>query len=91
MTTTVNRYEVPVDGLVHQVALQGKVLHVAARWAWVVEFWALADSLVPQETRHFQAIPTGLGEVPEGAEYQGTAIAPDGLVWHLFELPGGGR
>ena len=85
----VHRYDVPVDGLIHQVALQGPILHVATRRTWIVEFWVLDDDLVPAQTHFFEAIGTGQ-QVPDDAEWRGTAIAPDNMVWHLFELPADG-
>lgn len=86
----VHRFEVPVDGLSHEHALSGDLVHVAARRPWTVEFWALTDTLVPIEPRYFQAFGTG-DAVPEHAVWRGTALAPDQLVWHLFEIPAGAR
>ncbi|MDH2425783.1 hypothetical protein [Sphaerisporangium sp. TRM90804] len=81
------------------VKMAGDPVHVAAgrigvgeNAARVVDFWAEGagwddpDTRVP---RTFQVFGTG-HPLPEGARWWGTTPrCPDGLVWHLYELPGG--
>ena len=83
------RYEVPVDDCFHEFALSGEVLHVACRdpQAAKVEFWAL-DTGGPPVQRGFVVAGTGQPlPWPPGARYVGTALAANGLVWHLLEAP----
>lgn len=82
---TVHRYEVPVDEQWHDLTLTGALLHVAARRPDVVDVWAVAAAL-PARTRSFRVFATG-EELPGAGilAHRGTALAPAGLVWHLFE------
>lgn len=78
------RHEVPVDDRFHTVAIQGTPLHVACRRTLTVEFWApWSDDLEPRQ-RTFIVVGTGQS-MPDDLSYRGTALAPNGLVWHLME------
>lgn len=78
------RHEIPVDDQWHELHLgPDGIAHVATRSADVVEVWAIDDPrlvIIP-----WRLIVVGTGhELPDLAEYVGTALAPHGLVWHLF-------
>lgn len=85
MPLTIYRYEVPVDDQWHELRLSGDLLHIAARKADTVELWAFSDGS-PGATRAFRVFGTGQ-PLPDDATigYQGTTLAPSGLVWHLFD------
>jgi hypothetical protein len=78
------RYEVPVDDEWHEVQLTGPIVHVAAHFGQVspLHFWALSGVGEPHPAR-LRVFGTG-HQVPDDAEYRGTAII-EPLVWHLFE------
>lgn len=81
------KYEIPVDGQTHGHTIpEGATLvHVACQdGPGFVQVWALVDPLRQPETRDFQVYGTGQ-DVPSDARYVGTALAPFGLVWHVFE------
>jgi hypothetical protein len=79
------RFEVPVDDQWHEVRVNTDPVHVAARKADVVEFWALVTENAPQIARRFRVFGTG-HPIPRGCWHRGTAIAAGGaLVWHLLE------
>jgi hypothetical protein len=79
------RFEVPVDDQWHEIRVNTDPVHVAARQADVVEFWAPVTDNAPQIPRKFRVYGTG-HPVPPGCWHRGTAIAPGGaLVRHLFE------
>lgn len=88
MTGLVLRYEVPVDGVWHALALSGPVLHVDTRNRGLVEVWALDDG-GPKAERRFQVFGTGQ-PLPDGVvAHVGSVITAQGaLVWHLFEEMG---
>jgi hypothetical protein len=78
------RHEIPVDGAWHELELgPDGIAHVATRSPDVVEVWTIHDQrLVPIPWR---LIVVGTGHpLPDLAEHVGTALAPGGLVWHLF-------
>jgi hypothetical protein len=85
------RFEVPVDDDAHVLELPTHFgvhppLHVAARDARFVEFWIEAIEDYGTLSRHvLQVFGTG-HDLPENAEWRGTAVAPYGLVWHLYQL-----
>jgi hypothetical protein len=85
MATAIHRYEVPVDDCWHSLPLSGDLLHVAARQADVVEVWAFSGGGTTT-ARTFRVFGTGQS-LPAGdpVDYRGTALAPNGLVWHLME------
>ena len=58
----------------------------------LVEFWAEGDlDGGPHKSMWFQVFGTG-HELPSGARWWGTtARTPEGLVWHLYEVPAGER
>lgn len=99
MTRRMFRYEVPVDGKVHEHGLNHHPAAVAARLVMVdsghgfgdeyghlVEFWAEYTDGAPLSARTFQVFGTG-HQVPDSARWIGTcARTTDGLVWHLFEV-----
>lgn len=87
---TMYRYEVPVDDLPHTLHLGGDPRAVAAtrsRLGHVVEFWAEHHDGEWTAPRAFQVYGTG-HRIPDSATWRGTAGRVDGLVWHLYELPG---
>lgn len=77
------RYEVPRDGLWHQFLLRGPIRHVAARDTLAVEFWAEDDADADAMPERLYVVGTGWAW-PSGGEWVGTALAPDGMVWHLL-------
>lgn len=85
--TKIYRYEVPVDGKLHQIKLQGEILSVACRNHHIIEFWAYHfDNPIFERTRTFVVVGTG-HEITYVHEHVGSAIAPSGyLVWHLLEI-----
>ncbi|WP_181785087.1 DUF7352 domain-containing protein [Streptomyces phytophilus] len=53
----------------------------------IVEFWAEGSLETDGTVRTFQVLGTGHA-LPDGAQWRGTtARTPEGLVWHLYELP----
>ncbi len=88
MSKKVFRTTVPADGQWHSIELQGPILHVLTRNTHFVEIWFLHDTEQPKTMHDLVVVGTGL-EIPEDANtYMGTALAPSGLVWHLFEKTG---
>ncbi|OLT13036.1 hypothetical protein BJF79_03815 [Actinomadura sp. CNU-125] len=91
MTERIYRYVVPVDDAPHTIHLTLAhagygPLHVAATND-EVEFWAVHSDEYPDQPYTFQVVGTG-HPLPPGAQWRGTAPrTPDGLVWHLVELP----
>lgn len=81
------RYEVGLGGPV-TVGLAGDPVHAGALGDGTgVEFWAEHDEAKPARPRAFQVFGTG-HPLPEGAKWAGTCPrTPDGLVWHLYEIP----
>lgn len=88
MSRAVHRYEVGLDGPV-EIGLSGNpVAFGALAHSAGIEFWAEHDEALAEVARTFVIVGTG-HHVPEGASYVGTAPRTrDGLVWHLYELPG---
>lgn len=85
MSSTIYRYEVPVDDHWHVIPLSGAVLHVGSRTPDVVEFWAL-QSGGPIIPRMFRVFGTGQPLPDRPLRHCGTAMAAGGaLVWHLME------
>jgi len=79
------RYEIPVDGEWHILALSGGVLHVDCRALDTVEIWAL-HSGGPELQRAFQVVGTGQPLPDEWKRHVGTCLSPDRrLVWHVVE------
>jgi hypothetical protein len=81
------RYEVPVDGLWHEIPLTHDPLAVAARDLNAVEFWAV-QNMPPVIVRNRQFMVVGTGDVmpTEWHRHWGTAVTPGGsYVWHLLE------
>lgn len=84
MTSTIYRYEIPVDDQWHPLPLSGAIVHVASRDPYAVELWALDGG--PTVTRGFRVFGTGQ-PLPDDVQHVGTAIPPGGrLVWHLMEM-----
>jgi hypothetical protein len=83
VTCRVYRYQVPVDDRAHTLTLTGPIRHVAARQPDIVEVWAEHFENAPATARTLQAYGTG-HPIPAGATWIGTALAPHGLVWHLY-------
>jgi hypothetical protein len=83
------RYTVPVDDQEHVIPLSHSPVAIAAD-LFSVEFWAEHTEGTPQVKRAFRVFGTG-HPLPEDAEWVGTAPrTPEGAVWHLYEIPGGG-
>lgn len=82
--TAIYRYEVPVDNHWHSVEVAGEIVHVATRSVNKVEIWSLG-TFGDTTSRTFRVYGGGQ-ELPESAQYVGTAIAKP-MVWHLFEKP----
>lgn len=81
---TVHRYEVPVDDQWHVIdGVKTPILHVAARHPGTVEFWAEHNSIDDGIQIELKVFGTG-HLIPIDAAYFGTALAPYGLVWHLY-------
>jgi hypothetical protein len=85
MPLAIHRYEIPVDDQWHTISLSGDVLHIAARRSDTVELWAFSDGSAGA-TCAFRVFGTGQPLPDDSAlHYRGTALAPHGLVWHLFD------
>lgn len=82
------RHEIGLDGPV-TVGLTGDpVAFGALGYSAGIEFWAEHDEAKEAVLRTFVIVGTG-NRIPGGAVYVGTAPRTrEGLVWHLFELPG---
>lgn len=76
------RETVPVDDAWHVLELGGDIEHVATRGHAYVEIWFLDDPGRPVCERCFRVFGTGQ---PIEGRHVGTALTPDGLVWHLME------
>lgn len=84
------RYTVPVDNEAHEVEMSSTTdpVAVAASDGLRVEFWAECLRRAPQARRSFRVFGTG-DPLPDDARWAGTcARTSDGLVWHLYEVPG---
>lgn len=86
MSRRVYRYEVPVDDCDHELTVHGQFRHVASRNPEVVEVWVEHDPNVTGLAFRFRVFGTGQ-VIPDGALWFGTALAPCGLVWHLYAVP----
>lgn len=97
MTSRMYRYRVVVSDRPQTFELTASPVHVAADRVGVgpdaehvVDFWAEFDEGALAVPRTFQVYGTG-HELPESARHCGTtARTPEGLVWHLYELPSEG-
>lgn len=83
------RYAVAVDDRPHFVYLTGDPLHVGCQYLSEVEFWAENDPDDSPAPVAFQVFGTGQ-PIPDGAVHVGTCPRLQGLVWHLYRLPGEG-
>jgi hypothetical protein len=100
MTRRMLRYQLSVDDQPHTIELKaGASVFIAAHsqsGPAYVDFWAEGEldehaTAGPVEPRTFQVFGTGQ-PLPDGAVWRATtARSPEGLVWHLMELPGGAR
>lgn len=90
MVHKILRYEVPVDGKVHEFFLSSELVLIATRHANLVEFWTIHTEGKGLAQRFFYVVGTGQ-DWSEHDRYLGTAIVPNiRLVWHLIErLPNG--
>lgn len=89
-------YRLVVSDNPTQITIDGDPVHVAASRLGVgpdaqhtVEFWAEGslEDTGTERARTFQVFGTGHA-LPDGARHWGTAPrTPEGLVWHLYELP----
>lgn len=90
-TKTVHRHEVPVDDQTHTFRLTSNPRTVDAKrvgLTHVVEFWAEHHGDECAISRVFRVYGTGQ-PIPGDARWWGTTKRTDGLVWHLYETPGG--
>jgi len=76
------RFYIPFDGHAHPLSL-GSDPEQLAIVELGIELWAIPGG----QLRAFRVYEHGQ-PVAEGAALIGTARAADGLVWHLYELPG---
>lgn len=92
MSRVVWKYEVPLDGLIHEVELPvgAQIVSVAAQEGLRLHFWAVVRlGRAETEARHFLWLGTG-HDIPFGVagfgrfEHRGTVHA-GAYVWHLFE------
>lgn len=83
------RYRVGIDGPERVVMTGEPVAFAPLPYSAGIEFWAEHDDAKPEVPRTFVIFGTG-HPVPARAVHVGTAPRTgEGLVWHLFELPGG--
>jgi hypothetical protein len=69
------------------------IVLVAADAAGVLCIWARCETEAPPEHRMFEVIATGAeepdpdrgGRLRRAPSYIGSAVMPDGYVWHVFE------
>lgn len=82
------RYNVPVGDRVLLRVPGGwpGAAHVAARGSADLSVWLEVDTDAAAEDVTLTATGTG-HPAPEGGERVGTALAPLGLVWHLWRVP----
>lgn len=93
---TIYRYQLPVkDESKLRLPVNHKLLSVApGRDGYYVDLWAEVDFVpddrgTPKVGRIFYIVGTG-HRMPEGElDYIGTAVMPDGLVWHVYAEPVG--
>lgn len=89
MSRAMYRYQVGLDGPVVIGLTGAPVAFGALGYSAGIEFWAEHHDGKPEIPRTFLVVGTG-HSIPDGAVYVGTAPRTrEGLVWHLFELPGG--
>jgi hypothetical protein len=92
------RFEVPIDGAAHRVAIPDDAPRALAagsarfdpvdRVHRVVELWVEVNPVGPKRYRLLRAFATG-EPLPAGARWIGTTQrTPEGFVWHLYELDG---
>ena len=70
------------NGTVLEIPAGAKALHVG----WQnkrLNLWAQVDPEVPKLKRRVAVVPTG-GEVPDGWEFAGTALAPRDRAFHVY-------
>lgn len=82
------RYRVGLDGP-EEIGLSGDPVAVGnVPGSDGIEFWAEHDDAQRFARRTFLVVGTG-HRIPDAAVYVGTAPrTPEGLVWHLYEIPG---
>lgn len=80
------RYEVPaLERVTYRT--HGRPFFTASRKPWVVEFWAtVRDEPSGMWDRTYTAIGTGHPLPKDALDVLGSAIDPNGFVWHLIEL-----
>lgn len=87
--------QVYLNGHPQKIRAEGMILHAESKrlgvhpdGPQVIEFWSEGSLFGPAAPeRTFQAFTTGEA-LPEGAVYQKSVRAPDGTMWHLYELTG---
>lgn len=88
MTSAVWKYPLEVPLTTVAMPMGARVLHVGAQGD-VVTLWALVEPDRKLLDRQFLVVGTGwefdLGHPVPDAEYRGTALRRDGLVFHVFE------
>jgi hypothetical protein len=86
MARKIIRLEVPVEDKNFNFNLSGEVLFVDSTKMEVVEMWVESFSDRTTRQRKFRVFGTGQ-IIPDDAIYVGTTTrAPEGQVWHLFEV-----
>ncbi|NEA61356.1 hypothetical protein [Streptomyces sp. SID12488] len=94
MTRRMLRHRIYVTGQPQTRNIHSDPVHVAAdrigvaeNAPHVVDFWAEGSLEEPGTARTFLVVGTG-HPIPDGARHRGTTPrTPDGMVWHLYELP----
>lgn len=85
------------NDVMHKATLSGRITSVQMPRGSEVEYvtvqhdaatmWYRADPSQANETRYFQAFPTGATAIPRNAMYLGTCLFDGGhLVYHVFEV-----
>ncbi|MFE0472729.1 hypothetical protein ACFW2V_14040 [Streptomyces sp. NPDC058947] len=88
-------HQIHLNGYPQKMRVEGMIYHVESKrlgvhpdGPQVIEVWSegsLFGPIPPERT--FQAFGTGEA-LPDDAVYQKSVRAPDGTMWHLFELTG---
>jgi hypothetical protein len=88
MARVVHKYEVGYGEAGSQMPLGAKLLHVDSQpkaGGEGVFVWAEVDPAAPLVRQQIGYFATG-EDLPEDAEYVGTAVTPGGaFVWHVYE------
>jgi len=92
MSKTVHKFKLAYFRSTRQefeLSNMAKVVHVECQHPGANEHYVTFWAEIPEDPwpakRTFAVFPTG-GEIPDSAEYVGTAIDDFGLVMHLYEI-----